>query len=246
MLLFYGREAIRQFGELCTTLCVETIRTDMVPIFVKMYNLPYPSVEKCSPLHYVPQWLTLVDNLMFVFEYLSSAQQISFIGQLLPFMDQIFNERIKNLNQFIGLMKMNIGSYDALDIKNIVAPMCRVILIQLATLVTVQYTDWSEANKLAANILKLQEECIECLKPYNWMNMDIMDSQMAPIKELLDEIVNILDPRSYRLVCVIYYRLRQRNILLTHQLKPFLDSEVAQHYMTLITQSEHYIPRNDD
>lgn len=207
----------------------------MAENFVQLYSGGHPQGDESLDCT-IDEWLMMADNIVFVFPHLSTDDQIKSLSNLLPFIDLMFRERIKTFNYLLQYIKMSMGNFESDDIVKIVTPMCRTLMNLITSLENESTNvEWPTVNKMLLNVVKLHEDCIDCLKPQEWMSANIDHDSMVNIRITIEELMDtLLNPRGYRLASIIYTRLRFEKILYEHHLKPFLSDERVIHYSTMI------------
>ena len=100
---------------------------DLAPIFVDMYRGRYPSPDLLTELNseadYVSEPVSILDNIIFVFQYLPIDAQIEFLIRLKPFTAQLTQSRFCFTKRLVALVSAQLGSYNFDNIENVVLPM---------------------------------------------------------------------------------------------------------------------------
>lgn len=212
---------------------------DLAPIFVDMYCGRYPSADILTVLSseedYVCEAISLLDNFIFVFQYLSCAEQLAFLGRLQPFLVLLLQTRFNFTLRLLALIALELGNYESEAIEEIILPICTEAMYFLATICEPEeeLTDprtsklnWQSVQSMASLLMRLVVECVQQVKPIDWQVLLLENDKMACVQRCVSQLMRSLFNRtSIRFLQSIYLAFVNHEVLTQQQLGSFLTKE---------------------
>ncbi len=230
---------------------------DLKDVFVQMclYGV-YPLPDQLSPLPplddtrssssseaavYICEPVSLLDNLVTVFSYLYTEEQVEAVRRLVPFSSALLRVRPLFIRRLVLLLSQCLANYSAYSLEEVIMPLATGLLIQVATLVDpeAELSDpragrqigWEAVSDLAALLSTLIVECVQCGRPQDWANMDIDHPEMGTTACLLEQIIQaFFSQQCLPILKGLYKRMRSKKVLLDEHLAAFFTPERIKQY----------------
>lgn len=245
----YG--AIISFQEMCLLLPLKILYDEMAPICVSMYIGRYPSLnllfqydddddddeqdDEIDQIEYISEPISLIDNLIFVFNYISSDDQINLLFRFKPFVSVLLRHRFHYTIRLFELIKANLGNYMIEHYEEPIIPLICTFIFELTSVhnPTESFYDPRKTNldctsisQLANCLTRLAIDCIDQSKPIGWQIESIDHSTMISVKSLLQQLLrSLFNRQTIPFLYAIYTGLLKRRVLYDQHLAPFITKQ---------------------
>lgn len=243
--------AIQIFHEVSLLLSPDIIYTDMMGIFTLMYpEGGYPQPDQLKPEvfadsrgQYIPEHVSMLDNLIIVFTHLFKEEQMEAVRRLVPFAAQLLRVRFNFTKRLVLLINQSLANYDYEEMQTVVLPFATSLL---NTIVELQNDPEAEVltdprfgpqeclaglSQLTTDLATLVVETIQVSRPEEWAHLSMDHPEMAVTGCLLEQTVQaFFSPQAINILKAINMQIRAKEILHDEHLASFFTSSRIKKY----------------
>lgn len=204
-----------------------------------------PEVFADSCGQYTPEHVSMLDNLIVVFQHLFKEEQMDVVRRLVPFAGDLLRVRFNFIKRLVLLINQSLANYDFEELQTVVLPLATNLLKAIIDLQNKQEEEEAfltdprsgpqeclvELNQLTTHLATLVVETVQMTRPDDWANLSMDHPQMAITGCVLEQTIQaFFSPLAVDLLKAIYKQLRAKDILYDEHLASFFTSARIKKY----------------
>ena len=249
--------AMQVFHEISLCLPSQVQSKDLAPIFVSMYFGRYPGPELLTVLSdresYIIEPLSILENIIFIFQSLSVSTQSVFLLRLKPWIPLLIKTRFNFSKRLFSLLSYELGCYESDQIEEVVMPVA-IEAIYLLTRVRSPAKElhcqrgsvtWKLVQSFLSQLAHLVVDCLHQLKPQEWPILPLEHDKMSSVRQCLEQLMrSLFNPNGVKFLRSIYHAMHKDDGLADEHLLPFITEETVKLLKQWLSEEDTEVVKN--